>query len=65
MLVVTRTDGQSILIGDDVKLTVMSTKGGQVRFGIKAPEDVIILREEVANKGAAKALPGPGGEGTD
>jgi len=28
MLVVTRTDGQSILIGDDVKLTVMSTKGG-------------------------------------
>jgi len=50
MLVLTRTEGQSILIGDGVKLTVVSTKGGQVRFGIEAPPEVIILREEVARQ---------------
>lgn len=48
MLVLTRTEGQAILIGDEVKLTVVSTKGGQVRFGIEAPPEVVILREEIA-----------------
>jgi len=50
MLVLTRTEGQSILIGDEVKLTVVSTKGGQVRFGIEAPPEVVILREEISTR---------------
>jgi carbon storage regulator len=50
MLVLTRTEGQSILIGDDIKLTVVSTKGAQVRFGIEAPRDTMVLREEVAKR---------------
>lgn len=50
MLVLTRTEGQAILIGENIKLTVVSTKGGQVRFGIEAPSDVTILREEVARR---------------
>jgi len=50
MLVLTRTEGQAILIGDEVKLTVVSTKGGQVRFGIEAPPEVVILREEIAEQ---------------
>jgi len=52
MLVLTRNQGQSILIGDDIKLTIVSTKGGQVRFGIEAPPDLTILREEVSKRGA-------------
>jgi carbon storage regulator len=54
MLVLTRSEGQSILIGDGVKVTVVSTKGGQVRFGIDAPRDVTILREEVGKRNARK-----------
>ena len=50
MLVLTRTEGQSILIGEDIKLTVVSAKGAQVRFGIEAPRDTTILREEVVKK---------------
>lgn len=47
MLVVTRTEGKSILIGDDVKVTVVGIKGGQVRVGIRAPDHVVILQEEL------------------
>ena len=65
MLVVTRTKGQSILIGDDVKLTVMGTKGGQVRFGIKAPEEVVVLRQEVAERRANKNAQDGAGQRTD
>jgi len=54
MLVLTRTEGQSILIGDGIKVTVVSVKGGQVRFGIQAPPEVVILRDEVA-KGEREA----------
>ena len=50
MLVLTRNEGQSILIGDDIKLTVVSAKGAQVRFGIEAPRDTKILREEVRER---------------
>jgi carbon storage regulator len=50
MLVLTRNQGQSILIGDDIKLTVVSSRGGQVRFGIEAPPELTILREEVAKR---------------
>ena len=51
MLVVTRTEGKSILIGDDVKVTVVGIKGGQVRVGIRAPDHVVILREELTKMG--------------
>ncbi|NNJ78616.1 MAG: carbon storage regulator [Xanthomonadales bacterium] len=54
MLVLTRSEGQSILIGDGVKVTVVSTKGGQVRFAIDAPRDVTILREELGKRNARK-----------
>jgi carbon storage regulator len=54
MLVLTRNEGQSILIGEDIKLTIVSTKGAQVRFGIEAPRDVTILREEVSKRDEKK-----------
>jgi carbon storage regulator len=54
MLVLTRSEGQSISIGDGVKVKVVSTKGSQVRFGIDAPRDVTIFREEVGKRNARK-----------
>ncbi|MGB5763009.1 MAG: carbon storage regulator [Sedimenticolaceae bacterium] len=48
MLVMKRIPGQSVLIGDDVKVTIISARGGQVRFAIKAPSDTVVLRDELA-----------------
>ncbi|MFI8687999.1 carbon storage regulator CsrA [Rossellomorea sp. NPDC077527] len=47
MLVLTRKKGESIQIGDDIELTVISVKGDQVKLGINAPKNVDIHRKEV------------------
>jgi carbon storage regulator len=47
MLVLTRKIGESIRIGEDVTVHVLSVRGGQVRIGVAAPNDVRIFREEI------------------
>jgi carbon storage regulator len=47
MLILTRKVGEGIIIGDDIKLTVVETKGGNVRIGIDAPRDKKIYRQEL------------------
>jgi carbon storage regulator len=47
MLILSRKHHQTINIGDDIKLTVLGSKHGQVRFGIEAPDDIKIWREEI------------------
>ena len=47
MLILTRRVSESIIIGDDVKITVLGVKGYQVRIGIEAPKDVSVHREEI------------------
>jgi carbon storage regulator len=47
MLILTRRTGESVNIGEDVKLTVLGVKGNQVRIGIDAPKSVPVHREEV------------------
>ncbi len=47
MLILTRRLGESIQIGDDIRLTFLDIKGKQIRIGIEAPKDVIVHREEV------------------
>ena len=47
MLVLTRRTGQSVMIGDDVVLTVLEVRGDVVRLGIRAPRNVNVHREEV------------------
>lgn len=47
MLILTRREGESVLIGDDIQLTALRVDGQQVRFGIEAPREVVILREEL------------------
>jgi len=48
MLALTRRADEAILIGDDIVVTVLGLKGGQVRLGIEAPPNVKILRDEIA-----------------
>jgi len=50
MLVLTRKLGESVTIGDDVKITVIDIKGRQVRLGIEAPRNMTIHREEIYAK---------------
>ncbi len=47
MLILTRKEGQSIRIGDDIEISVLEVKGRQTRIGIKAPKGMPIHREEV------------------
>jgi carbon storage regulator len=53
MLVLTRKHGESVRIGPDVRVTVVSVSGGQVRIAIDAPDDVGIFREEIFEQVAA------------
>jgi carbon storage regulator len=50
MLVLSRKKGQRLHLGEGIVLTVLGLRGGQVRLGIEAPDDVAILREEVRNQ---------------
>jgi carbon storage regulator len=47
VLVLTRKSGQSIVIGDDIEITVLSSSGTKVRLGIQAPADVPVHRTEI------------------
>ena len=47
MLILTRRVGETLMIGDDVAVTVLGVKGNQVRIGVKAPKDVTVHREEI------------------
>lgn len=47
MLILTRRVGETLMVGDDVTVTVLGVKGNQVRIGINAPKDVAVHREEI------------------
>ena len=47
MLILTRRVGETLMIGDNVAVTVLGVKGNQVRIGVKAPKDVSVHREEI------------------
>ncbi|SIQ11411.1 carbon storage regulator CsrA [Marinobacterium stanieri] len=47
MLILTRRVGETLIIAEEIEVTVLGVKGNQVRIGIKAPEDVQVHREEI------------------
>ena len=50
MLILTRRPMQTLAIGDDITITVMEIRPGQVRIGVSAPDDVAVLRGEILEK---------------
>ena len=47
MLILTRRVGETLMVGDDVTVTVLGVKGNQVRIGVNAPKHVAVHREEI------------------
>ena len=67
MLILTRRVGETVMIGEDITVTVLGVKGNQVRIGVNAPRNVAVHREEIFERikreEAGDAPEGEGGEG--
>lgn len=50
MLILTRRVGETLMVGDEVTVTVLGVKGNQVRLGVNAPKHVAVHREEIYNR---------------
>ena len=63
MLILTRRIGETVVIGDEVDITVLGVRGNQVRLGVKAPREVSVHREEIydriCHEQSAEAVPKP------
>ena len=65
MLILTRRVGETLMIGDEVTVTVLGVKGNQVRIGVNAPRDVAVHREEIYERIKREQAGQGGGGGID
>ena len=59
MLILTRRVGETLMVGNDISITVLGVKGGQVRIGVDAPKEVAVHREEIFERINAEQGEGP------
>ena len=62
MLILTRRVGETLVIGDDVSVTVLGVRGNQVRLGVNAPKNVSVHREEIYQRIQAEKAAKEGGK---
>jgi carbon storage regulator len=63
MLILTRRVGETVIIGNDVDVTVLGVKGNQVRLGVKAPKEIAVHREEIYERICREKQNGAGKHG--
>ena len=63
MLILTRRVGETVMIGEDVTVTVLGVKGNQVRIGVNAPREVAVHREEIFERIKREESAEAGGDG--
>lgn len=65
MLILTRRVGETLIVGDNVSVTVLGVKGNQVRIGVNAPKDVSVHREEIYQRIQREKIEQSGGTEQD
>jgi carbon storage regulator len=63
MLILTRRQSETLVIGDNVTVTVLEIQGGRVRLGVNAPRDIVVNREELCDKEERSDAPYPALDG--